>query len=429
MVTKDPSTETSQMNEKFHATGPGTAAGSYLRRHWQPIYHIADLPRTRPVPVRIMSQDFVLYRGEGGATHLLDARCPHRGMQLSSGWIEGDCVRCFYHGWMYDSTGRCVDQPAEDSEFAHKVKIGSYPTEEYLGLVFAWLGEGEPPPLPRYADFERFEGVVEIDSYRRDCNYFQNVENALDMSHVAFVHGDNRAAFREIGRGHDLHAEESNWGISYTFTRADGKHRTQQFGMPNAYNLTALPTDPDIGWQESLFWWLPVDDKRHIQFSIHRVPVTGAAAERVSQRRQARRKTIDIDHNRLSEDMLAGRTGMGDIDTECVDLIRLQDDIAQIGQGRIADRTAERLGRGDVGVIMIRRLWARELQAMANGKPLKNWIRTPDIVPEAWGLRGTPAIGPTNGGDTDDTPAAPLVDVRPYIEINSLLELLGGRPG
>ena len=429
MVTKDPSTETSQMNEKFHATGPGTAAGSYLRRHWQPIYHIADLPRTRPVPVRIMSQDFVLYRGEGGATHLLDARCPHRGMQLSSGWIEGDCVRCFYHGWMYDSTGRCVDQPAEDSEFAHKVKIGSYPTEEYLGLVFAWLGEGEPPPLPRYADFERFEGVVEIDSYRRDCNYFQNVENALDMSHVAFVHGDNRAAFREIGRGHDLHAEESNWGISYTFTRADGKHRTQQFGMPNAYNLTALPTEPDIGWQESLFWWVPVDDEHHIQFSIHRVPVTGAAAERLSQRRQARRKTSDIDHNRLSEDMLAGRTGMEDVDTECVDLIRLQDDIAQIGQGRIADRTAERLGRGDVGVIKIRRLWARELQAMANGKPLKNWTRTPDIAPEVWGLRGTPAIGPTNDGDTDDAPTAALVDVRPYIEINSLLELLGGRPG
>ena len=95
--------------------------------------------------------------------------------------------------------------------------------------------------------------------------------------------------------------------------------------------------------------------------------------------------------------------------------------------GKIRKQTG--IGRGDVGVIMIRRLWARELQAMANGKPLKNWTRTPDIVPEVWGLRGTPAIGPTNGGDTDDAPTAALVDVRPYIEINSLLELLGGRPG
>jgi len=247
------------------------------------------------------------------------------------------------------------------------------------------------------------------------------------MSHVAFVHGDNRAAFREIGRGRDLHAEESEWGISYTFTRADGKYRTQQFGMPNAYNLTALPTDADIGWQESLFWWVPVDDLHHIQFSIHRVPVTGAAAERVHQRRQARRKTIDTDHNRVSLDMLAGRLGVEDLDTERVDMIRLQDDIAQIGQGRIADRTAERLGRGDVGVIMIRRLWTRELQALADGNPLKNWTRTPDIVPEAWGLRGTPAIGPANG--SGDAPDAPLVDVRPYVEIDSQLELLGGRVG
>ena len=78
---------------------------------------------------------------------------------------------------------------------------------------------------------------------------------------------------------------------------------------------------------------------------------------------------------------------------------------------------------------MIRRLWTREMQAMADGRPLKNWTRTPDIVPEAWGLRGTPAIGPANGGATDDAPAAPLVDVRPYVEIDGLLELLGGRTG
>ncbi len=415
--------------DDFWATGPGTPAGRYLRRHWQPVYHVADLPRARPVPVRILSQDFVLYRGESGAVHMMDARCPHRGMQLSSGRIEGECVRCFYHGWKFDETGQCVDQPAEDSEFAHKVRIASYPVEAYLGLVFAWLGDGAPPPLPRYPDFERFDGVVEIDSYRRDCNYFQNVENALDMSHVAFVHGDNRAAFREIGRGRDLEAEESDWGIRYTYTRPDGKQRTQQFGMPNIYNLTALPTDPDIGWQESLFWWVPVDDLRHVQFSIHRVPVTGAAAERVGARRQARRKTIDVDHNRLGEDLLAGRIGMDDVDTGRVDMIRLQDDIAQMGQGRVADRSAERLGRGDVGVIMIRRLWTREMKSMENGGALKDWTRTPDIRPETWGLSGTPAIGLSGSGAADDVPSAPLIDVRPFIEIESQLELLGGGAG
>ena len=69
-------------------------------------------------------------------------RCAHRGTQLSTGWVEGDCVRCFYHGWKYDGAGQCVELPAEDPA-SRQVRIASYPTEEYLGLIFAYLGEGE----------------------------------------------------------------------------------------------------------------------------------------------------------------------------------------------------------------------------------------------------------------------------------------------
>src|SRR5713226_7171098 len=108
-----------------------------------------------------MSEDFTLYRGQSGTPHLVAFRCAHRGTQLSTGWVEGDCIRCFYHGWKYDGAGQCVEQPAEDSSFPPKVKIVSYPTEEYLGLIFAYLGDAEhgdtgafrPPPLPRYPDF------------------------------------------------------------------------------------------------------------------------------------------------------------------------------------------------------------------------------------------------------------------------------------
>ena len=63
------------------------------------------------------------------------------------------------------------------------------------------------------------------------------------------MHGDNSAAFSGIGDGKRLAAEESDWGISYTYTRPDGKRRTQQFGMPNMFYMTALPTDAEIGWQ------------------------------------------------------------------------------------------------------------------------------------------------------------------------------------
>ncbi len=395
-------------------TGPGTLAGRYLRLFWQPVYHSADLAAGRAVPLRIMGQDFVLYRGEGGAAHLLDPRCPHRGTLLVAGWIEGDCVRCFYHGWKYAGDGQCIEQPAEDSAFAHKVRVRSYPVHEYLGLVFAYLGDGQPPEFPRHPEFERFDGILEIDSYVRECNYFQNLENALDMSHVWFVHSDNRASFAGIGRGANLEAEESCWGISYSFVRADGARRTQQFGMPNVYYMTALPNDPEIGFQESLFWWVPIDDTNHMQFSIHRVPATGEAARRIRERRQKRRTEIALAHQRVCDDVLKGRVRLADLDKNRVDLVRLQDDIAQVGQGAIADRASERPGRGDVGVLLIRKLWARELAALAAGQPLKSWRRDAGLFPTAWNIPGSLTRDPREaaGGEPE------LVDVRPYVEID-----------
>src|ERR671929_2210771 len=142
-------------------TGPGTLAGRYLRRFWQPVYHTPDLPAGHAKPIRIMSEDFTVYRGEGGQPHVVAYRCAHRGTQLSTGWVEGDCIRCFYHGWKYAPTGQCVEMPAEDPSFPPKVKIKSYPCAEYLGLIFGYVGDDEPPPLPRYPELESQEGVLE----------------------------------------------------------------------------------------------------------------------------------------------------------------------------------------------------------------------------------------------------------------------------
>src|SRR3954466_10024530 len=85
----------------FEQTGPATPAGRYLRRFWQPVYHSVDLKPGRPVPLHIMNDAFTLYRSESGEAHLTEARCPHRGTLLSSAWVEGDALRCFYHGWKF----------------------------------------------------------------------------------------------------------------------------------------------------------------------------------------------------------------------------------------------------------------------------------------------------------------------------------------
>ena len=66
-------------------------------------------------PIQIMSERFTLYRGEGGAPHVVGFRCAHRGTQLSAGWVEGDCIRCIYHGWVFDESGQCIEQPAEEN--------------------------------------------------------------------------------------------------------------------------------------------------------------------------------------------------------------------------------------------------------------------------------------------------------------------------
>ncbi len=414
----------------FELTGPGTPAGRYLRRFWQPVYHSADLPAGRPVPLKIMNEEFTLYRAQSGTSHLTEARCPHRGTRLSSAWVEGDALRCFYHGWKFAADGKCIEQPAEESSFIHRVSVRTWPTREYLGLIFAYLGEGAPPEFPLYPPFERFEGLVEVDSYLRECNYYQNLENALDMSHVGFVHTDNHASFNGIGLGRSLTAQESDWGVTYVFQRPDGRRRIQQFGMPNVFYMTALPTEPDIGWQESLFWWVPIDDERHMQFSLHRVPISGEAAVRFKKRREEKRSNIDLAHQEVCKAILGGMQRLQDVDRSRVDLVRLQDDIAQVGQGIFAGRNPEKLGRADVGVVVIRRLMRRELGNLVEGRPLKNWLRTPGLVPKVWQL-GDVAEGEKALATVQEDAVAEIIDIRPHVEVaiqrKGLHGMLSGR--
>lgn len=364
----------------FVHTGPGTLAGRYLRSFWQPIYHAKDLAPGRARPIRAMSEDFTLYRGETGKPHLVDLRCAHRGSQLSVGWVEGDDIRCLYHGWKYDAEGQCVEQPAEPEPFCHKVEIGSYPVREYLGLIFAYFGENEPPEFPHYPDFEDTDGRLEHASYTRRCNYYQNLENFLDATHVGFVHRDQPGGFDGRIDSPLLHVEESQWGASCRVERPSGHIGLTQFGMPNIMHLMGIPIAPQIvGHREFLAWWVPIDDESHTYFGVVAVRLSGEDRKRYEEIRDARHARETVPNQDLAEAILAGKIDRADVEEGTTDFIRLVDDLAQVGQGRIYDRDRDRLGRGDVGVIMIRKLWARELQAFAEGGQLKNWAYSPEL--------------------------------------------------
>ena len=102
-----------EQNELMTRIGPGTPAGALLRNYWQPVALAEELDGPRPVKaVRLLGEDLVLFR-EGKSYGLLERHCPHRGADLAYGRLEGDGLRCAFHGWKFDAAGRCVETPAE----------------------------------------------------------------------------------------------------------------------------------------------------------------------------------------------------------------------------------------------------------------------------------------------------------------------------
>lgn len=368
----------------FAHTGPGTLAGRFMRSFWQPVFRSDDLPPKRARPIKIMSQDFTVYRGETGIAHVTAFRCAHRGTQLSAGWVEGDCIRCFYHGWKYDGAGQCVEQPAEDPSYAAKIRIRSYPTQDYLGLIFAYLGEGEPPPFPRYPDYEAAPLVVR--TYVRPCNYFQHLDNIGDPLHVPFVHGTRW----EYGRGNWqpenlvklLPPEENEWGFTAGSVEPDGTAHVDGLGMPNIREAAERVRHHRGGTSQSIRWQVPLDDESHVDFTLTTVTETRAAGLR--HRSEAEWEEIAARVNELTYAVLSGRMTIEEAEAIAAEDSRFgaqadvglfQDTVAQAGQGAIWDRQDEHLGRSDVAVIMRRKIWERELRALAEGRPLKQWTR------------------------------------------------------
>jgi 5,5'-dehydrodivanillate O-demethylase len=369
--------------DDFVHSGPKSIAGRYLRRFWQPVCCSYELQVGQALPIRIMDEDFTLYRGESGAAHLVGPRCAHRGTQLSVGWVEGDCIRCFYHGWKYDGAGQCVEQPAEAENFAPKVRIPSYPVKEYIGLIFAYLGEGEPPPLPRYPKLESSEISLDVAGLRRICNYFNNIDNSLDNAHVRFVHRRHRDAAQDqvVVGDPTISVEESDWGITRYVKYPDGKDLTFFFGMPNINFINGQVVDPAIKRADVLVFKVPVDDENHIHFEVRAIALTGERGRAWIEERREMRAKAERDRPELVRAILAAKLRLSEVDPNRIDFVMIEDEIAQTGQGRVAVRSNEHLGRSDRGVFLLRKIWERELRNLAEGRPIKQWIYQPDMVP------------------------------------------------
>jgi 5,5'-dehydrodivanillate O-demethylase len=361
----------------FSHTGANALAGRYLRMFWQPVFVSDQLRPGQALPITIMNEAFTVYRTEKGRAQVLAPRCAHRNTQLSTGWVEGECLRCFYHGWMYDSSGQCVDQPAEKETLAETIKIRSYPTREYLGLIFAYLGAGGAPEFPHLDVFDA-EGYIQAQRRPSGCNFFNQLENSVDEAHINFVHRSSQ--YRDLGLNREIPVvtgEETGYGIARFGARGDAIRRSHIL-MPNV--MFSMVYYDVTGWTEHLAWRVPVTDESHASFIVDLVHVKGPEVDAYLERRRLAQEAIA--HLPPGEDIatkvLRGEMHVSEIEDR-PDLVSIQDMVALMGQGISPDRDIERLGRSDNQVALLRRIWSRELRALENGTPLSPWRWPADL--------------------------------------------------
>jgi 5,5'-dehydrodivanillate O-demethylase len=280
---------------------------------------------------------------------------------------------------MFGGDGRCVEQPAEQEGFKDKVALPAYPTQEYLGLIFAWLGEGSAPPLPRYPWFEE-EGVLECDTYVRHSNYFHTLDNHSDEVHVIFTHRHTEFSRAGLALVPQIEAEETDYGMRVVARYPNGNARANQLLMPNMIMFKSSPAKDkgDEGFSDRVAWRVPLDDDTHLSFGVDLRHITGAAAERyraaVAEERERMRMVGLHPADEVARQILAGYRSLEDPDVlSRPDLVNIQDCVAQMGQPKVAEGPFEHLGRSDRGIILFRRIWLRELAALAEGRPLKHW--------------------------------------------------------
>jgi phthalate 4,5-dioxygenase len=384
-----------EQNDLLTQTGPGTPGGDLMRRYWQPVALAEEMTQgAPPKPIRVFGEDLVLFRSKRGDLGLMALHCPHRGADLSFGRVEDAGLRCIYHGWLIDTKGRCLEMPTNppDSPARERVRHTAYPCREAAGMIVAYLGPGEAPPLPPLPIFTAPPERVWSYKLLQECNYLQGNEGNVDPQHLSFLHRmaapnqapDERAAETDALLGADvtprIEVEETGYGLRLYAIRAVGDNRkyvrVTNFIMPNTSAFDGGPVlDPararpkaNLGYQ--MHWHVPIDDGNHWKFVIahrHDGPIDVEYLDRtigrgaVDEPYNARRRST----NRYLQDRaeMGRRTflGMGFSFQD-------HDRFATESQGPISDRTREHLGASDRGVVAMRRQMLNAIEEMRAGR-------------------------------------------------------------
>jgi phthalate 4,5-dioxygenase len=403
-----------EQNELMTRIGPGTAAGKLLRRYWQPVALVDEMQGVRPVrPVTVLGENFVLFKDEKNRYGLVERHCAHRGADLAYGRLEDGGLRCSFHGWLYDVSGKCIDTPAEPqgSRLCEHIRLRACPVEERSGVLFAYLGAGAPPAFPHFDCFVAPDKYTFAFKGYWDCNWLQALEVGIDPAHASWLHkffededpaasygrqfrgtpSDSAMPISKVLREYDrpeIRVERAAYGMRlHTLRRISDAHthiRVTNILFPQAF---VIPMNAEMTISQ---WHVPVDDGGCYWYSIF--TSFGAPVDKDAMRSQ-RLKTYPAPdyrpifgrHNSWGFDVEEQKrrtyTGMG-FD------INIHDQWACESQGRIADRTRENLGSTDKGIVLYRRLLLDAIRKNEAG----------ELVIDTANASGPPAIdgiGPT----------------------------------
>jgi phthalate 4,5-dioxygenase len=427
-------------NKKMTETGPGTPAGDWMRLYWQPVALTEELDTDRPVvPTRVLGEDLVLFRNPDGSLGLIDRRCPHRGADLSLGRLEDGGLRCYFHGWLLGADGGCMETPAEPegSKLASRVRITSYPVQECNGIVWGYLGPGEPPQLPSLDCFVAPEEYTFAFKGYLDCNWLQALEVGIDPAHASYLH--RFEVDDDPAESYGMQFRGASWGTDLPMTRI-----LREYGRPEIINarteygqrIVALRHLDGEGQDGSTThvrithqvfphgitiplsttmaitqWHVPIDDTScywYAMFTSLNEPV-----DRKTMREQRLDgitlpdyKPVRNRDNQYRFDAEEQRTltytGLGRD-------INVHDQMAVEGQGHIHDRTREHLGRTDKAIITYRRMLLAAIDAVGEGKSPETLLYDTAEV-ESRGPIPLDGIGPA--GQWEDFWAEAIAELR-----------------
>jgi nitrite reductase/ring-hydroxylating ferredoxin subunit len=385
---------TNEQNKRVTETGEGTPAGALLRRYWQPAALSEELNGPRPVrPVRLLGRDLVLFRDEHGQLGLLDRDCPHRGADLAFGRLEDGGLRCLFHGWLFDRAGRCLQRPAEPNGLkpCSSVVQRSYPVMERNGIVFAYLGTGEPPALPALDCFVAPASHVFAFKGYIDCNWLQAVEVGVDPAHASFLHRFFEDADASANYGRQFRATSADSDMPMTRVLREFDHpainvKASEIGLRilamrdiNVHNrhvrvtnllfpqAFVIPLSSDMTITQ---WHVPIDDVSCYWYALF-TSFTDAVDKDEMRRQRLQLYTLPDYKPRVGrfndygydveQQKRVTYTGMGED-------INVHDQWAVESQGRIQDRTREHLGTTDKAIVAFRRLLMDEINKAERGE-------------------------------------------------------------